>query len=177
MNLQSMVNEVPVEGEYTLEGIEFITSADQYLSFKLDDEIYAVEILAVEEIRSWQPPTLIPNAPSHVKGVINMRGTIVPIIDLRAKFNVGTVTYTPITVVIVLSIETEERTKKMGFVVDAVEDVINAPKEEIKPYFALSGGVDSKYIDGLINVNDGVVSLINLRTLHALDDPQRKQHD
>lgn len=169
MNLQSLTNEVPVEGEYSLEGIDFITSADQYLSFKLGDESYAVEILAVEEIRSWQKPTLIPNSADDIKGVINMRGTIVPIIDLRIKFNISQADYSPMTVIIVLAIESENTTRKMGFVVDAVDDVINAQKDEIKPYFALAGGLDSQYIEGLVNVNNMVISLLNLTSLQVLN--------
>lgn len=177
MNLQSLIDDVPVEGEYTLEGLDFITSGDQYLSFKLDDETYAVEILAVEEIRSWQTPTLIPNAPKDVKGVINMRGTIVPIIDLRIKFNVGEAHYDPMTVIIVLTIDCVDSTRKMGFVVDAVEDVINAQTSDIKPYFDIAGGIDSKYIEGLVNVNNAIVSLISLRPLHHLNDEQGASYE
>ncbi|QOL24772.1 purine-binding chemotaxis protein CheW [Thalassotalea sp. LPB0316] len=170
MNLQNLINDVPVEGEYTLEGLDFITSGDQYLSFKLAEECYAVDILAVEEIRSWQEPTIIPNAPKEVIGVINMRGTIVPIVDLRIKFNVGQVSYTPTTVVIVLAIDTVDALRKVGFVVDAVEDVINAKAEEVKPYFELSGGIASRFVEGQINVNQAIVTVVNLRALHQFND-------
>ena len=88
MDIQMLAEEVPVEGEYSLEGIDFITSGEQYLTFLLAKEQYAVDILCVEEIRSWENPTRIPNSPSYIKGVINMRGIIVPIVDLRMKFNI-----------------------------------------------------------------------------------------
>lgn len=177
MNLQHLKDEIPVEGEVTLEGIDFITSADQYLSFLLADESYAVEILAVEEIRSWQKPTIVPNSPPEVMGVINMRGTIVPIIDLRVKFSIGEATYNQMTVIIVLSIEGNESTRKMGFVVDAVSDVVNASKEEVKPYFALAGGLDSQFVEGLVNVNSTVISLLNLTALHELDNHQGVKYE
>jgi len=80
MDIQALAQDVPIEGEYTMEGVDFITSGEQYLTFLLSQEQYAVDILCVEEIRSWEQPTKIPNAPSYVKGVINMRGIIVPIV-------------------------------------------------------------------------------------------------
>ena len=77
MNIQAMAKDIPVEGEHSIEGVDFITSGDQYLTFLLEKEQYAVDILCVEEIRSWENPTIIPNAPGYIKGVINMRGVIV----------------------------------------------------------------------------------------------------
>lgn len=169
MDIQTLAKDIPEEGEYSLEGIDFITSGKQYLTFLLGDEQYAVDILCVEEIRSWEQPTVIPNAPKYVKGVINMRGIIVPIIDLRLKFKVGQANYDEFTVVIVLTVELDEHTRTIGFVVDAVSDVLNAEDNEIKksPYFG--GCVPQTCIDGLINVGTKVVTLLNVETLQLIE--------
>lgn len=169
MDIQALAKDIPVEGEYSLEGIDFITNGEQYLTFLLANEQYAVDILCVEEIRSWEQPTRIPNAPYYVKGVINMRGTIVPIIDLRLKFNVGQADYSAVTVVIVLTVETEESSRTIGFVVDAVSDVLNAEQSEIKNAPAFGGCVPQQYIEGLINTSDNVVTLLNVETLQLIE--------
>lgn len=153
-----------------LEGIDFITSGDQYLTFSLGEEHYAIDILVVNEIRGWEPPTLIPNAPQHVKGVTNLRGTIVPIIDLRIQFQVGDVDYSPTTVVIVIALENEKISRTMGFVVDAVSDVLNAEENEIKSTSAFGGSVPCEYVDGLVNVGENVVTLLNTQHLLSLED-------
>ncbi len=168
MDIQSLAAEIPVEGEYSLEGIDFITSGEQYLTFLLGSEQYAVNILCVEEIRSWENPTKIPNAPDDVKGVINMRGVIVPIIDLRLKFNIGNAVYSDITVVVVLKVELEGGTKTMGFIVDAVSDVLNAEEGEIKNSPAFGGSVPQHYIDGLVNVGNNVVTILNVEALQVI---------
>lgn len=168
MDIQSLAAEVPIEGEYSLEGIDFITSGEQYLTFLLGTEQYAVNILCVEEIRSWEQPTKIPNSPNDVKGVINMRGIIVPIIDLRLKFNMGEVHYSEITVVVVLKVELDDSTRTIGFVVDAVSDVLNAEDDEIKKSPAFGSCVPQHYIDGLVNVGDNVVTLFNVNALQVI---------
>ncbi|MBA6234111.1 MULTISPECIES: chemotaxis protein CheW [unclassified Colwellia] len=172
MDIQMLADEVPVEGEYSLEGIDFITSGEQYLTFLLADEQYAVDILCVEEIRSWENPTRIPNSPGYIKGVINMRGIIVPIVDLRMKFNIGEANYCETTVVIVLTVETENKTRTIGFVVDAVSDVLNVEVNEIKPAPAFGGCVPQNYLDGLVNVGENVVTLLNVNTLQEIEKHQ-----
>jgi len=172
MNIQTLASEIPEQGEQSLEGIDFITSGDQYLTFMLSQEQYCIDILCVEEIRSWENPTKIPNAPDYVKGVINMRGVIVPIIDLRQKFNIGEAIYSETTVVIVLTIESPEATKTIGFVVDAVSDVLNVEQQEIKPAPAFGGCISPHYIDGLVNVGDKVVTLLNVQALQVIEAHQ-----
>jgi purine-binding chemotaxis protein CheW len=169
MDIQMLAEEVPVEGEYSLEGIDFITSGEQYLTFLLAEEQYAVDILCVEEIRSWENPTRIPNSPQYIKGVINMRGIIVPIVDLRMKFNIGEAVYCETTVVIVLTVETEEKTRTIGFVVDAVSDVLNVETNEIKPAPVFGGCVPQNYLDGLVNVGENVVTILNVKALQAVE--------
>lgn len=172
MNIQSLANDIPSEGEYSLEGIDFITNGEQYLTFMLANEQYAIDILCVEEIRSWEKPTQIPNSPEHVKGVINMRGIIVPIIDLRIKFSVGTANYSEVTVVIVLTIESEEETKTIGFVVDAVSDVLDADESDIKKAPAFGGQIPPHFVKGLVNVEDNVVTLLNAEALQIIEEHQ-----
>lgn len=169
MNIQALAEEIPVEGEYSLEGIDFITNGEQYLTFILGNEQYAVDILCVEEIRSWERPTLIPNAPAYVKGVINMRGVIVPIIDLRLKFSIGEATYSEVTVVIVLTVEVENKSRTIGFVVDAVSDVLNAEDSDIQSAPAFGGCIPKHYVEGLVNVGDNVVTLLDVKSLQQLE--------
>jgi len=156
--------------ELQLEGIDFISSGDQYLTFTLGDEHYGLDVLKVNEIRGWDAPTLIPNAPQHIKGVTNLRGTIVPIIDLRIQFEVGEVTYTETTVVIVIALKNEQINRTMGFVVDAVSDVLNTEQSEIKPASSFGGSVPTEYVKGLVNVGDNVVTLLNIEQLLSLDE-------
>jgi len=169
MDIQALATEVPIEGEYSLEGVDFITNGEQYLTFLLDTEQYAVDILCVEEIRSWEDPTKIPNAPIYVKGVINMRGVIVPIVDLRLKFNIGRANYTETTVVIVLTVESNEKSRTIGFVVDAVSDVLNAEENEVKAAPTIGGCVPLHFVTGLINVGENVVTLLNVDALQAIE--------
>lgn len=169
MNIQAMAQDVPVEGEHTVEGIDFITNGDQYLTFLLAEEQYAVDILCVEEIRSWEQPTKIPNAPSYIKGVINMRGIIVPIVDLRLKFTIGHANYLETTVVIVLTYQSKDKSRTIGFVVDAVSDVLNVEQADIKPAPAFGGCVGQQYIDGLINSENKVVTVLNVAHLQQVE--------
>jgi len=172
MDIQALAQDVPIEGEYSMEGVDFITSGEQYLTFLLSQEQYAVDILCVEEIRSWEQPTKIPNAPSYVKGVINMRGIIVPIVDLRLKFAIGEAHYSELTVVIVLTVETESKSRTIGFVVDAVSDVLNAEENDIKNAPAFGGCVPQHYVEGLVNVGDNVVTLLNVKSLQEIEAHQ-----
>jgi purine-binding chemotaxis protein CheW len=174
MNIQALVNTIEVQGEYSLEGIDFISQGDQYLVFQLGQEYFAVDILAVREIRRWEQPTKIPNAPNYVKGVINMRGIIVPIIDLRQQFSVGNVVYNKTSVVIVLAHHLTENSKTIGYVVDAVSDVINVNKNEIQPAPLISGSIPQEYISGLINEEKQVITLLNIANLQQLKPHQSK---
>lgn len=142
---------------------------DQYLTFIMADEEYGVDILSVQEIRGWESVTPIPNAPSHVKGVINLRGTIVPIIDLRQRFGLENVEYGPLTVVIVLKVATKKGARVMGVVVDAVSDVYSLSAEEMKSAPDLGDHVNTLYIKGLVNVNNKMVILLDINELLGTD--------
>jgi purine-binding chemotaxis protein CheW len=169
MDIQDLATDIPVEGEHSVEGIDFITSGEQYLTFMLAEEQYAVDILCVEEIRSWEQPTKIPNSPIYIKGVINMRGIIVPIVDLRLKFNIGEAHYHETTVVIVLTYQLDDSSRTIGFVVDAVSDVLNVQDEDIQNSPAFGGCVQPQYIEGLINVDKNVVTLLNVEHLQKVE--------
>lgn len=158
------------KNDISLEGIDFISGGNQYLTFRLCEEHYGVDILSVTEIRGWDEPTLIPNSPGYVKGVINLRGVIVPILDLRIRFQIGEADYTPTTVVIVLAVKNDRMKCTMGFVVDAVSDVLNADSQDIKSAPSFGGLVAPQYIQGLVNVGADVVTLLNVEQLLKLED-------
>lgn len=117
----------------------------EYLTFRLGGEEYGIDILRVQEIRSYEPPTRIANAPPFIKGVVNLRGVIVPIVDLRLKLGCDSAEYNGFTVVIVLNV----RGRVVGAVVDSVSDVLELTAEHIKPAPELSSGIDSSYITGI----------------------------
>ena len=145
-------------------------SDEQYLSFTLGDETYAVDIMSVQEIRTWENPTFLPRSPDFMKGVLNLRGTIVPVIDLRLKFKICKPEYNETTVVIILRVETNNQMRIMGIVVDAMSDVLFIDKDNIRNSPEFGGQVDANYIDGLTTVNDIVVSLLNTRAILDIDD-------
>jgi purine-binding chemotaxis protein CheW len=135
--------------------------SEEYLTFTLGSEEYALDILKVQEIRGYENPTTIANAPAFLKGVINLRGTIVPIIDLRIKFNVGKADYTPFTVVIILNIGS----RVVGIVVDSVSDVTMLRHDQIRPTPEFAATVDAKYIKGLGILADRMLIVIDIERL------------
>lgn len=148
---------------------EFLTKGEQYLTFALGTESYAIKILAVKEISGWSNATIIPNAPEYVKGVINLRGAIVPIIDLRIRFQVGEAQYLPTTVAIIISGQTSSGERTVGFVVDAVSDVLDILDTDILSAPESSGTVPESYVNGLVNTNEYVVTLLNIEQLLSMD--------
>jgi len=161
---------VAAENEVSLEGIDFITSGNQYLTFTLGKEHYGVDILNVREIRGWDHPTLIPNAPNYIKGVVNLRGLIVPVIDLRIRFRIGEASYNATTVVIVLSFSNKKINRTTGFVVDAVSDVLNAEHDEIKKAPLFQANIPPDHVEGVVNVGDQVVTLLNTESIQSLEN-------
>lgn len=135
--------------------------ASEYLTFTLGNEEYAIDILKVQEIRGYEQPTLIANAPPFIKGVINLRGIIVPIVDLRIKFNLGKVEYTPFTVVIILNVAG----RVIGVVVDSVSDVISLIPEQIRPSPDFSATFDTKYILGLASLDTRMMIVTDIERL------------
>lgn len=141
---------------------EPVDTHQQYLTFLLGEDIYGVDILRVQEVRGWTKVREIPNTPDYVKGVLDLRGTIVPIIDLRMRLSIEKVEYTPITVVIVLSIEVGEDKYVIGVVVDTVSDVLDVQKSNIKKAPNFGTKVETKFIDGMVMADAGMVVLMNI---------------
>ncbi|HPR06407.1 MAG TPA: chemotaxis protein CheW [Denitromonas sp.] len=138
----------------------------EFLSFILGDEEYAIDILTVQEIRGYDPVTAIANAPAFIKGVINLRGTIVPIVDLRIKFGVGKVEYTAFTVVIILNIGA----RVMGIVVDSVSDVVSLAADAIHPTSDFSSQIGAGFLKGLGTVGERMLILLDIeRMMHSRD--------
>ena len=160
-----------------LDNPELEATSLQFLSFTLDQEEYGVDILRVQEIRSWEPVSRIPNVPAYEKGVVNLRGAIVPIIDLRERFNLGHSVYSELTVVVVLQAQIGDKTRVMGVVVDAVSDVVNVSKRHIQASPSFGAKVSTEFINGLVEVSGRMVMLIDIDKLLKLqgvdDDDER----
>jgi purine-binding chemotaxis protein CheW len=138
---------------------------NQFLTFMLDGEEYGVDILRVQEIKGWDTVATIPNTPAYIKGVFNLRGTIVPIIDLRERFGLEKLEYGPTTVVIILKAQSETRTRIMGMVVDAVSDVYSLAADQIKPPPEFGSAIDTKFVKGLATVDEKLVVLLDMDLL------------
>jgi purine-binding chemotaxis protein CheW len=135
----------------------------QFLTFMMADEEYGVDILTVQEIRGWEEITQIPNAPNYVKGAINLRGTIVPIIDLRARFGLPQVPYSSVTVVIVVKVTLPSGDKIMGIVVDAVSDVYSISEADARDVPDVTNTDNTDFVQGLVNVGEKMVVLLDLK--------------
>ena len=137
----------------------------EFLTFRLGAEEYGIDILRVQEIRSYEQPTRIANAPAFIKGVVNLRGVIVPIIDLRVKLGCETIAYNDFTVVVVLNV----RGRVVGAVVDSVSDVLALKKDDVKPAPELNTTVDSSFITGIGTIKNGDVErMLILMDIEAL---------
>ena len=148
---------------------------EQFLTFLLAGEEYGVDILRVQEIKGWDTATEIPNTPDYVQGVINLRGTIVPIIDLRTRFDMEKSQYDKTTVVIVLKVESknDDKTRTMGFVVDAVSDVYNVSDQQLKSAPDFGGSVNAEFIKGLATVDEKMLILLDVD--HLVDTNELSQ--
>jgi purine-binding chemotaxis protein CheW len=140
-----------------------VTSIREFLAFKLGNEEYGIDILRVQEIRSYEPPTRMANAPAFVKGVINLRGVIVPILDLRMKFNLEQVRYDSFTVVIVLDIGA----RVVGMVVDGVSDVISLTADQLRPVPELSTAGSGGHLLAIGSVGKRMLILLDIEKLMA----------
>jgi len=144
-------------------GSELDENTQQFLTFILAGEEYGVDILRVQEIKGWDAVTQVPNTPEYVRGVINLRGTIVPIIDLRIRFDMEQLAYGPTTVVIVLKVMSgNDDSRIMGIVVDGVSDVYNVKNEEIHAAPDFGDGVDSSFVKGLTTVDEKMVIILDI---------------
>lgn len=137
----------------------------QVLTFVLGSETYGVDILRVQEIRGWSAVTKIPNSAPHVLGVLNLRGSIVPVVDLRKRFSLEQAEYTAVTVIIVLSVRGQAGRRDFGVVVDGVSDVVDVKASEVRPTPDLGCRAATDHIRGLVPVNERMVVLLDLDRL------------
>ncbi len=140
-------------------------SIDQYLTFTLADESYGLEILKVREIRGWEPVRDIPSTPDYIKGALNLRGTIVPIIDLRERFGMEKVEYSPVTVVIVLSLGEKAENRVIGIVADGVSDVLDINQQDVRSAPDLGSKIDTRYMQGLYVQDTRMIMLLDVNNL------------
>ncbi len=138
----------------------------EFLTFRLGGEEYGIDILRVQEIRSYEEPTRIANAPTFIKGVVNLRGVIVPVVDLRIKLGCEKVEYNGFTVVIVLNV----RGRVVGAVVDSVSDVLELAGGLIKPAPEMNSNVDTSFITGIASVNERMLILMDIEVLMSSQD-------
>jgi purine-binding chemotaxis protein CheW len=142
------------------------SSPFEALAFRLGQEEYGIDIQKVQEIRGYESVTRIANAPEFVKGVINLRGIIVPIIDMRIRFNLGTPTYDQFTVVIILSIAD----RVMGMVVDSVSDVTTLQPEQIRPAPEMGSVLNTGYLIGMGTVEERMLILVDIEKLMGSEE-------
>lgn len=142
------------------------SEGNQYLSFILGDEHYGVDILRVQEIKGYTAVTRIPNTPDFIKGVLNLRGAIVPIVDLRAKFGMDKVDATMFTVIVVVVV----KDRVMGIVVDAVSDVLDIAAKEIQPAPNFGAKVDTSFIHSIAKSGDKLITLLDIDRVLSTDD-------
>ena len=138
-----------------------VQAGGEFLTFRLGAEEYGIDILKVQEIRSYEQPTRIANAPSFIKGVVNLRGVIVPIVDLRLKLGCETAEYNSFTVVIVLNV----KGRVVGAVVDSVSDVLALDAQTIKPAPEMNSAVDTSFITGIGSINERMLILMDIEAL------------
>lgn len=142
----------------------------QYLTFHLAGEQYGINILKVQEIRGWAPVTLVPNLPAFVQGVMNLRGAVVPVIDLRLRFGAEAIPYTRTTVVIVVTVPSASGSRIIGVVVDGVSDVLNVDATAIQPAPDFGRVVHNQFIDGLVNLETGMIMLLDVDQLLSVEE-------
>ena len=148
-------------GQGGARGATIAQAAAEFLTFRLGAEEYGIDILRVQEIRSYEAPTRIANAPPFIKGVVNLRGVIVPVVDLRIKLNCEKVEYNGFTVVIVLNVHG----RVVGAVVDSVSDVLELSQELIKPAPEMNTTVDTGFITGIASVGERMLILMDIEAL------------
>ncbi|TQV86716.1 chemotaxis protein CheW [Aliikangiella coralliicola] len=144
-------------------------TGSQFLSFIVGNEEFSVNILRVQEIRAWEQPTFLPNSPEYIKGVLNLRGTIVPVMDLRRRFRFKNFEYNATTVIIILKSQYSDKNCLMGCVVDAVSDVFNMEESKIFDVPDYGSEIDGRFTAGVMTIDGHAVTLLNLENLLSLD--------
>ena len=151
------------------EGAKAAAAQTQFISFAIGDDQYGVDIMAVREIKGWVDITHLPKQPEYVRGVLNLRGAVVPIVDLRMRFRLASAEFSPTTVIIVLSVDDGGGRRECGVVVDSVSDVADVQPEALQPPPGMCGDVPSAFIKGLVAAQDRMLILLNADALVALN--------
>lgn len=146
--------------------------SSQLLTFILADEEYGIDVLQVQEIKGYSTITSIPNAPAHVRGVMNLRGTVIPVIDLRARFGLPATTYTKFTVIIVVHLG--ERI--VGMIVDAVSDVLALEDNAFEPPPAFGDGLDTSYMTGIARSGDRLITMLQVDRTLGISEHHESEH-
>jgi purine-binding chemotaxis protein CheW len=139
----------------------------KYLTFGLEREDYAIDVLRVHEIRTSGAITAVPNAPAHVRGVMNLRGTIIPVVDLRTRLGMPEIEAGRVTAIVVITVGA----KIMGLIVDSVSDVIDIPPAAVQPPGGFTGHIDTRFLTGLARADGRLVVLLDLERLLGSEDP------
>lgn len=149
--------------------IGLATDGSQFLTFQLGEELYGVDILRVQELKGYTTVTRIPNTPSYIKGVMNLRGTIVPVVELRVTFGMETIDYTLLSVIVVVVV----RDRIMGLVVDSVSDVLNISPKDIQAPPDFGTKVNVSFLNGIAKCGDKLVALLNIDRLLSESEMQK----
>jgi len=158
------------EWQESLEKHDSGAPSQQFLSFLLDNEEYGVDILRVQELRGWTPVTYVPDMPEYLKGVLNLRGAIIPVIDLRLRFGLAPVEYGPTTVVIVVNVDSGNSQRIMGIIVDAVAETYTLQADQIQPAPQIGGVINPEFITGLVAQEDRMIVLMDIDELMNSDE-------
>lgn len=142
-----------------------LPQAKQYLSFAVGAEEYAVDILRVQEIKCYAAVTPIPNAPAHVKGLMNLRGSVVPVVDLRIRFGIQAAVYAPTTVIVLVII----KQKVVGLIVDRVSDVLDIAADTITAAPDFGSAVDTTFLDGVARVDERLLGIVNVDVVSSVE--------
>ncbi|GLX76825.1 chemotaxis protein CheW [Thalassotalea insulae] len=142
-----------------------MSDEQEYLTFKIKDEEFGLDILYVQEIRVWSSVTELPNKPNYFKGIINLRGVIIPVIDLRQRFEIEPLEYSATTVTIILRSQKSERLNAIGIVVDSVSDVYKVSSEAIRPAPEFGSHIDSCFLNGIASIDEKLIILLDTQKL------------
>lgn len=139
--------------------------AAQFITFSIADEEFGVDIVTVQEIKGWTATTTLPSAPPYMRGVLNLRGIIVPIYDLRARFGLGDTVPSKNHVIVIVMVSS----RIVGILVDAVSDILTVGASKIRPVPEMGGNIDQRFLSGLVAVDNRMVALLELKLLFDLD--------
>lgn len=159
------MSESQSQGNNAASGVPTAGGGTQYLTFMLNGEHYGIEILRVQGVQGWQRVTQIPNMPAFLLGVINMRGDVVPIVDLRLRFSLGSADFTEQTVVVIVRVDCPDHPRTVGLVVDAVSEVHTIQSVDMRKTPEMGGSVGAEYLKGLGMVGDHMVILFDVEKL------------